>query len=147
MKSISLREVMNRPVAAIGIHEAFSAVEEKLRTKKIRHLPVLDEEHRVVGLISQRDLFRIVSPRRTEDGEEVYDPAALDRILLAKVMTHPVVTLRAEDSLAAAVKLMSRDKLGCIPIVDAERRLLGIITKTDILKFLDRAFHPSETRL
>ncbi len=142
MKNILLHEVMHHPVVTIGIQATFSRVEEIMRTRAVRHLPVMDEYEHVAGIISQRDLYRILSPRRTSEGD-VYDRAALDAILLQKVMTYPVVMLRPDDTLALAVQKMTAERLGCIPVVDAGRRLQGIVTKTDILKFLARVLNPA----
>ena len=139
MQKIILKELMRNPVITVGIHDPFSRVEKEMRLKKVRHLPVLDDEDRVVGMISQRDLYRSLSPRKTGDGD-VYDSQKLDEFILAKVMTTPILTLGPQDSLGTAVGIMAELHIGCIPIVDGERRLLGILTKTDILKFLARVF-------
>ena len=68
MRMILVKEVMASPAITINVEEPFRRVEEKFRTLGIRHLPVVDATSRVVGMITQRDLYKTVSPRRTEDG-------------------------------------------------------------------------------
>ncbi len=139
MHTILLKEMMRTPVVTVNINDPFSRVENEMRLQKVRHLPVLDDQGRVVGIISQRDLYRALSPRQTLEGD-VYDPGKLDEFLLARVMTSPVTTLGPEDPLGMAVSVMAEYHLGCIPLVDKDRKIVGILTKTDILRFLARVF-------
>lgn len=137
MRQVLLSEVMVRPVVSVHQDDSLSLVEEKFRMKGIRHLPVLDHEGKLAGLVSQRDLYRILSPRITEDGI-YYDKASLNIFILKRVMTQNPVRLRPEDSLARAVEIMARNKYGCIPVVDGEDRPVGIVTETDVLKYAAR---------
>ncbi|MBI3313486.1 MAG: CBS domain-containing protein [Candidatus Omnitrophica bacterium] len=136
MKTTPIREIMKSPAITVRIDEAFSHVEEKLRIKGIRHLPVVDQNNVVVGLITQRDLYRIISPHRNEDGENIYDAQTLDSFILKRVMTPNPATLKADSMIAEAVNLMAAGRYGCIPIVDANKKIVGIVTEIDILKFL-----------
>ena len=138
MKNIPLGEIMTSPVVTLKLEEPFSHVEEKLRIKGIRHLPVVDQANKVIGLITQRDLYRTLSPRKNLEGETFYDPASLDNFLIKYAMTPNPATLHPEDSVSKAVSLMAVSRYGCIPIVDEEKRILGIVTEIDILKLLDR---------
>lgn len=139
MHDIPIKNVMASPVVTVSVSDSLRKVEEKFRQKGIRHLPVVDEQKRVVGLITQRDLYRIATPRLNEDGY-CYDPDMLDGFILSRVMRENPLTMRPEDFLSKAVHYMAANKYGCIPIVDAERRIAGIITETDILKFAAKTF-------
>ena len=138
MKTTPIRDIMKSPVITVQLDEPFSHVEEKLRLKGIRHLPVVDHENKIVGLITQRDLYRTISPHRDEDGNAVYDSSTLDSFILKRIMTPNPATLTPDHKLALAVDLMATGHYGCIPIVDANKKIVGIVTETDILKFLSR---------
>ena len=138
LKQIRLKEVMKSPVITASIDDPFSKVEEKFRMKGIRHLPVVDAANRVVGLVTQRDLYRIASPRITDDGY-VYEPGFLNNFILRYVMTRDPATLYADDRLATAIEMMARQKYGCIPVVDSQGKIAGIVTETDILKIVARS--------
>jgi len=138
IKGIRVRDIMKTPVITANIDEPFSKVEEKFRMKGIRHLPVVDAHDKVVGLITQRDLYKIVPPHRTLEGTYHYDAEMLNSFILKYVMTKDPVTLFPDDYLASAVEIMARQKFGCIPIVDSAGKIAGILTETDILKFLAR---------
>ncbi len=134
---------MTKPGVTVNVSERFSVVERRMRENKIRHIPVVDHKRHVVGLMSQRDLYRIAPPRKTLEGEG-YDEEYLDGFILSKVMTVSVQTLVEQAALKEAVYLMTDQKLGCIPIVDEDGCLTGIVTKTDVLKFLSRSFRQAE---
>lgn len=136
MLNIPLRDIMTSPSITIYEDEPLSKVWEKLRVKGVRHVPVIDRAGRIVGLMSERDLFRTLSPRVNEDGDLYYDETLLNSFILKHVMTHPVVTMAPEDQLVKAVEIMGRNKYGCIPLVDADQKVVGIVTDTDVLKWL-----------
>ena len=135
-----LSEVMTSNPFTIGINEPFSRVWDKLKTHKIRHLPVLDSDNRLRGIISQRDLYRVISPRKNTEGNFIYDKEELDRCILQHIMVKDVKTLAPDDTMGRAIDLMVRKKYGCIPIVDSDNVLKGIITQIDILKKVSQYF-------
>lgn len=136
--NIPLSEVMVKKTVAVNVGSPFSKVEELLRINNIRHLPVVDDDNVLKGIITQRDLFRTESPMKTMDGEHFYSKESLDRYITKHVMTKDVVTLTGKDRLAAAIVLMAKHKCGCIPIVDERDHLIGIVTQTDVLKTISR---------
>ncbi len=81
-----IREVMVSPVITVKETDDFVLVQEKITLYDVRHLPVVNETGNLVGLITQRDLYQIHSPRRLEDGSWFYDKEALNQFLLSRVM-------------------------------------------------------------
>jgi CBS domain-containing protein/RNA polymerase-binding transcription factor DksA len=110
---------------------------ERMQERGIRHLPVLDAERRVVGVLSLDDLRAALpfpvslrsrpSCEQRESGREW---------TVAEVMTHAPETLPEGADLSEAAERMAERRIGCLPIVDAERRLAGILTETDLLHAL-----------
>ncbi len=140
IKDVPVSQIMVSPVITAHVNAPFSDVEEKLRRKGIRHLPIVDDAGRVLGLITQRDLFRILSPHIVEAGIQ-YDQAALNAFVLKRVMTPKPMTLRPEDPLSKLVEMMIRNKYGCCPIVNEIGILTGIVTEIDVLKYLAKQFY------
>lgn len=135
MRDIPLREIMTFKVICAREGDRLSAVEEKFRKNHVRHIPVVDDKNRVVGIFTYSDLLKCAPPCRTEEGE-VFDPDRLDQFILERVMTRDPVTLEAEDTLSQAAGAMARNKYGCIPIVNSSNTLVGIISQIDILKYV-----------
>ena len=131
---VKLKELMTKSVIALNENESFSRVEEIFREKNIRHLPIVDDRGKLVGMVTQRDLYRIQSPRIDEDGNWFYDKEALDTHILKTVMTKNPKTMGPENSVAEVLLLMVEKKYGSIPIIERDGTLCGIITQIDILK-------------
>ena len=137
---IFLKDIMVKKPYTIDINEPFSKVWEAFKIYDIRHLPVIDSKGILRGIVTQRDLYRIVSPHITTESNLVYDKMDLDRYILKHVMTKEVITLSPNSTLRNAIDLMTVAKYGCIPIVDDNKYLLGIITQIDILKAVTEYF-------
>jgi len=122
--------------APVSVDADASALEafERMWERGIRHLPVCDEARRVVGVLSIEDIRAAlpfpVSLRRTlEPGER--DAAREWRV--GEIMTHAPETLGPEQSLAEAAECMAEHRIGCLPIVDDDGRLIGLLSETDVL--------------
>ena len=135
LKEILVKDVMVSPVITILDTDDFHVVQDKFATHGIRHLPVVETHGVLVGLITQRSLYKIHSPRRLEDGSWYYDKDLLDGFILKNVMIKDPITLKANSTLLEAIEAMNQFKLGSIPVVDDLRRPVGMITGGDVLKF------------
>ena len=134
LNKVKLKEIMVENVITLEVNEPFSLVEEKFRQFGIRHLPIVDDKKKLVGIITQRDLYRTVSPRKDEEGNMIYDKDVLDNYILKHIMTKNPFTLTAENSVAEALLAMVDKKYGVVPIVDKNNFLCGIVTQIDILR-------------
>lgn len=135
IKSTTVKAIMTSPVITVKVTDDFHVVQDKFSTYDIRHLPVIDHNDRVIGLISQRHLYKIHSPRRLENGEWFYDKDMLDGFILANVMVKEVYTLKANASLEELMKTMIQFKFGSVPIIDDADRPIGIVTRDNVIKF------------
>lgn len=123
----------------VSLDPSASALEalELMLDRGIRHLPVVDAERRVVGVVTIDDLRGALpfalSPRSAPTPRE----RELARELrVEELMTHAPVTLAEESSLEEAASAMADRKISCLPIVDAEGHLCGLLSETDVLHAL-----------
>lgn len=133
MKNLPLREIMTKDPVTLNIDDSFCQVAKIFQEKDIRHLPIVNSQGVILGIISQRDLNRITSPKRSPNGDYLYDPEELARYILKQHIVQTVFSLSPEDTLEKAVELMATKKLGCIPVVTPDGKVVGIATITDIL--------------
>lgn len=102
-----------------------------IRRSGVRHLPIVTDD-RLVGLLTERDVRRY-APSILDSTPEEYN-RIFENTLVGKVMTKEVTTIAPEAPLAEAATLMVAQHRGCLPVMDGER-LVGIITRRDLLKF------------
>ncbi len=139
MKNTPLSKIMVSKVITADENDSLSSVEEKFRLYRIRHIPVINETRKVVGIFTHRDLARCLTPRKTEEGY-FFDKLQMDSFILKHVMTRDPMVLTPQDTLDHVLEIMVRDKYGCVPIVDERGVLAGIVTQIDVLKFIRRSF-------
>ncbi len=102
-----------------------------MRNRRIRHLPVVDGA-RLVGIITDRDV-RTVQPSPATSLEQREIHYILERLKVAEVMSRNVITVRPDEPLAEAVRLMLESRIGGLPVVE-QQRLVGILTEIDLLR-------------
>ncbi|ROR32488.1 CBS and ACT domain-containing protein [Inmirania thermothiophila] len=129
-----VEEIMTRDVVSVRPDTKLTRMSELMRERKVRHLPVVDEEGRLVGILSHRDIQRATPSAITtlDVGEVNY---LLSRITAERIMHRDVVTCRPDTLVEQAGCLMRERKVGCLPVVDDEGRLVGILTGIDLVDF------------
>ncbi|MEU4121737.1 CBS domain-containing protein [Streptomyces virginiae] len=135
MKHIKVADLMTDEVVSVAPGTAFKDMVKLLAQYDISGVPVLDDEDRVVGVVSQTDLLAHAGPgpdTSWQNGTAAEPPTAGD------VMSAPAVTVRAEETVADAARLMTRRGIERLPVVDVEDRLVGIVTRRDLLRIFLR---------
>jgi acetoin utilization protein AcuB len=103
--------------------------------KRIRHLPVLDEHGQLTGLVTDRDLRYYVSPRIGTISENRSDRESLERPLHL-IMIRKVIVASADTPISEAARLMLTNRVGCLPIINLGRHVVGIVTTTDLIRYI-----------
>lgn len=129
-------DLMSRPVRTLERNDMLSIADTVMRNERIRHLPVLDDAGRLVGILSQRDLFFNALVRALGHGTVARD-RALGSILVKEVMTEDVVTTTPETPITAAAQMMVDRKIGCLPVVEGNA-VVGILSESDIVSAVAR---------
>jgi CBS-domain-containing membrane protein len=141
-----VRDVMTGEVVAVRKDASFKEMAARLRQYRVSAFPVIDENRRVIGVVSEADLLA----KEALAGDHAGIPAAVTGILHHKdykksegltagdLMTHPAVTARPEDSVEHAARLMYTLQVKRLPVVDAGGYLVGIVSRADLLTVFDR---------
>jgi CBS domain-containing protein len=129
---MTVRELMCEKVATVARRDTVEIADGVMTMGRIRHLPVV-EGSEVIGVLSQRDLFRSALGAALAYG--IQRPQELMRMLeVGDVMTTPAVTIEPEALVQDAARAMEEKRIGCLPVVE-KGRLVGILTDTDILRY------------
>lgn len=125
-------DLMTREVKTLGRNDSLRSADDIMRLGRFRHLPVVDEEGNLAGIVSQRDLFHGGLLRALGYGSYAREKA-LEGLVMKEAMKTEVVTTRADAPLASAAQLMLERKVGCLVVVDG-LRIVGILTEADFVK-------------
>lgn len=130
---LRVRDLMTADVTTLRRNDKLVIADDVMRLGRIRHLPVLDDDElELVGIVSQRDLFRGALARALGYGQHAQQKL-LDLLLVKDVMTSSVVTIGPDASIEEAARSMLERKIGCLPVLEAGR-LVGLLTESDFVR-------------
>jgi CBS domain-containing membrane protein len=122
---VRVRDLMSTALLTVNAAETVAEAHAEMEVGVVRHLPVVDDRGRLVGVLSDRDLLRALSSRK--------------KPRIAEVMSRDVITTRPEANAHAAADLMLDHKISSLPVVDDTGALVGLITQTDYVELARRA--------
>ncbi|MEZ4368874.1 MAG: CBS domain-containing protein [Kofleriaceae bacterium] len=140
MTQVLVHHLMTTPVITLFAEQTLSLVQDLMRLKHVRHIPIIDDDSRLLGLVSHRDLLRAqtscLEALAAREGASPATPPPTVRV--RELMCEDVMTVAPDAPAAAAGHLLRDHAFGCLPVVDASGRLVGIITDRDFLRFAVR---------
>ena len=138
---MTVDDLMTRPVLVVPEQTTFSELANLLRRHRISGLPVVDDYGRLLGMVSERDLLRrlIRAEMRRVFADQA--PPAASRWetratgeTAAGLMSRPAISITPEASVDEALELMRRRAVRRLPVVDGDQHVIGIVTRTDLLR-------------
>ena len=120
-------DLMTTRVVTLSPRNSFAEAVGLMANRPFRHFLVVEDDLRLVGVVSDRDLLR-ASARKSD----------WQRTTVADVMTRGAVTVRATTPLSAATELLLRHRINCLAVTDERDKVIGIMTSTDLLKTLHK---------
>lgn len=138
-----VRDVMTTHVVAVRLNATYKDIASRLRELRVSAFPVLDDDNKVVGVVSEADLLAKEALESSVyhrmdgilHGRERAKAAA---VTAADLMTKPAVIIGQHDLVTTAARLMYSRKLKRLPVVDDDGHLIGIVTRTDVLAVYSR---------
>lgn len=134
-----IRNLMTRQAWTAAEDTSFKALAVGLRRYGVSAMPVIDDDRRVVGVVSAADLLHKVADPDPEDGYLLEDPQRRrerhksSRATVRELMTEPAVTVGVDATVQEAAALMRRNRVKRLPVVDDEGRLVGLVSRSDLL--------------
>ncbi|MFI6586124.1 CBS domain-containing protein [Embleya sp. NPDC050493] len=135
-----IEDVMTRDVATVAPDARFQDIVAELEARRISALPVVDDERRILGIVSEADLLRA----QVEQAEDAHLLTGLRRLAnrptkgdghtARELMTTPVVSVDSASSTLQGARLMDRHHVKRLPVVDTDGRLAGIVSRCDLLR-------------
>ena len=128
VQPIPIREVMSRELLVVRRDEKLGRVNEIFQAYNIHHLPVVDEQGKLCGIISKADQMR------ADHLIGLYNQALHEEVAALDIMTKQVATIGPEESMQKAAEVFLSNVFHALPVVD-RGQLIGIITTHDLLRF------------
>ena len=126
----TVRDIMSAEVTTLGRNDTLLLAKDIMNLGRIRHFPVVEDDE-VVGVVSQRDLYRASLGTVMQYGEKA-QRAFLESVAVKEVMADPIA-IGPDATVRDAARLMLEHKIGCLPVLE-DNRLVGIVTETDMLQ-------------
>lgn len=126
-----VKNIMSTPVVTVEMDDSLREVRHIFANTHFHHLLVV-EEQRLVGIISDRDLFKAISPRSGTPVESNADAALLNK-KVHQIMTRKPTAVTDTDNIGDAWTILEQQGLSCLPVVSTKGKPVGIISWRDIL--------------
>ena len=120
MATVDVSEIMTTKLRIMRADEAVSVAEWVMNLDEIQHVLAVDSEHKLVGIVSDRDILRVMHRE--------------DRIPLASIMSAPLHTVAPTTPVTEALEKLMEARVHALPVVDATNRPVGIVTTSDFLE-------------
>ncbi len=133
MPPVLVQHIMTVDVVTFFPEQTLPLADDVMRIHKFRHLPVIDGERRLVGLVTQRDLLRgqiSVLTGLTDDERR----ARQEDVRISQLMTRDVWTVRPDTLASHAGRTLLDHRYSCLPVIGEDRVLRGIVTERDFLR-------------
>lgn len=132
-----VKEVMTTDLIVVHPNDLVSKIKDIFESNSFHHLPVIDDDQKLIGLISRYD-YNLLCDKSTlfkhEKSDEINE-RFFSSMIARDIMTKDLVTLKEADPISRAVDLIRENLFHAIPIVDGNNILLGLVTTYDLLTF------------
>ncbi len=148
----TVQEIMTEQVICLEPQDNLARAIEVLQTEKFRHLPIMDEQGKLLGLVSDRDILRhfpfagrrpLLPQKRFREHLFATDSRTTSFLLpLESIMSRKVLHILPSSSVSEAAHLLCK-KISCLPVVDEQEKFRGIVTVTDLMRALLATYEPA----
>lgn len=130
---VPVSQIMSKKLVTLNPAQTLYDAERLFKKHKIRHIPVV-EDGRIIGIISYSDLLRISFADMIDDEDEVTS-VVYDMYTIPQIMTKTPLTVTSETTVKEVAEILSNQSFHSIPVLENEK-LVGIVTTTDLIKYL-----------
>ena len=141
---MKVKDLMQTDLVTLRTNDTLDVAEDIMGMGRFRHLPVVQANNRLVGIVSQRDLLR-ASVSSLLKASAHKQQRWLGKVAVRDVMSKSVVAVEADADIEDALKVLLIEKFGCLPVIE-KRKLVGILTDTDLLEYLQRLLREGKSK-
>lgn len=140
MNDLKVKDIMTNSVITLSPDDYVTKVEEIFKTNNIHHIPIVDEDNKVVGIISKTDFLMACQSLTfyNKDFKDEKNQRLFRSLLTSDLMTKQVAKLNEEDSVMVAAGIFKENLFHALPIVNANNKLVGIVSMLDLINYAYR---------
>ena len=127
------RSMTSEVITVTGDASIFDA-QEKMAKHQIRHLPVIDADNTLVGIVTDRDIRSALPYSLFKDPGSAAERKKVENLKIKDIMTRDPMAISPVDTIQDALLLIQQKRVGAFPVVDENRKLKGIISVRDLLR-------------
>ncbi len=131
---VPITSIMTTNVVKINVSDDLTKAEQLFKKHHIRHIPVVSG-NAIVGMLSYTDLLRMSFVDAVDEDADVVDATVYNMFTVEQVMTKKLVTISPESTIKAAAEILATHEFHALPVVH-DQLLVGIVTTTDVIKYL-----------
>jgi len=129
-----ISKIMTRNAITIDMDAEISQARKIMSENNFRHLPVVDESNFLIGIVTDRDLRSVSSPSHIIGDNDRETLKRFSGIKIKDIMTKNPVSLSPLDTLQDALILLQKKRFGAFPVIDEQKKLIGIVSVRDLLR-------------
>jgi len=141
----TVADIMTRKVFVVAPGDSLENIEESMDRFRFRHLPVVDDQRRLVGLVSHRDILRASASSLSEMSDK-RNEFIRKNAKVGSLMHREPTTVAADADVRKSAMVMRGQRIGCLPVVDADDRVIGIVTEADYVSLAIELLNPERRR-
>jgi CBS domain-containing protein len=152
--SRTVQEIMTEQVISLEPQENIAKAIELIQTEEFRHIPIIDEQGKFIGLISDRDILRNLpfAGKRPPSPPKKFREYLFSSnfcihnfsIPIERIMVRKVLHISPGCKIREAAEILHKKKISCLPVINEDEKLQGIVTVTDLMQALLAAYEPAE---
>jgi len=135
IKDLTAQDLMTEKVISIQPDDTLKSAMILMKKHHIRHIPVTNLSNELLGLISHRDILAISISSIVEIDKRILSEV-YSELKIKNIMKQNLFYALKKNPLSEMIEVMVKNKIGCLPVIDKDKTLLGIFTETDVAKYL-----------
>ncbi|MEM9075407.1 MAG: CBS domain-containing protein [Bacteroidota bacterium] len=133
-KRVPVSQIMTTDVVTLTTKDDLVKAEETFKKNRIRHIPIVSGDT-ILGILSYTDLMRISFADAIDDYEQDVDTMVYNMFTIEQVMVKDVVSVPSTATIKEVAQFLTQKEFHALPVVD-EGKLVGIVTTTDLIRYL-----------
>ena len=131
--------IMSTDLKIAGPDDPVAVLDELFKKHRIHHVPVTDEEGAVVGIVSKSEFLYLLRGFTVHEMDRFREEAKLRAFKVKEIMVKQVETIGEDEPIKKAVELLAQNRFRCLPVINADKKIVGIVTTHDIIDLVNES--------